>query len=149
MKKPIESAVSKALGGIFNLPQLDNVITAYMIVDGKEYELRSFSTEFGQYVDHKNQPQSEIKGGIIQVSFYQLPDDNLTRWMFSASVKKDGQIQFRRKSSNITLRITFKEARCIGYYKSMGQKVTGFESRITISPKEISLNDTEHRNNWT
>lgn len=148
MNKLVESVAGKALGGLFNLPQLDNAVTAYLVLDGKEYELRSFNTEFGQFIDHKGQPQSEIKGGIIHLSLYQLPDDNLNRWMFSANGRKDGQIEFRRKSSSVILRVVFKEAQCIGYHKSIGQKATGFEAKLTLSPKEIVLNDTMHRNHW-
>lgn len=148
MNKLVESAATKALGSLFNLPQIDNAVTAYMVLDGKEYELRSFSTEFGQFIDHKGQPQSEIKGGVIQISLYQLPDDSLNRWMFSANSRKDGEIQFRRKSSNPVLRISFKEAQCVGYHKSIGHRNTGFEIKLTISPKEMSLNDVIHRNHW-
>lgn len=42
---------------LFNLPQIDANLTAWFILDGKEYEMDQFNISFGQSVDHKGQPQ--------------------------------------------------------------------------------------------
>lgn len=143
-----KTVAANKLNNIFNLPQPDSEVTAYLVLEGKEYELRSFSTEFGQPFDWKGQPQSEIKGGLLHFSLYQLPDNTINRWMFSPNMRKSGEIQFRKKASNIPLRIKFTEAQCISYKKDVGRKDIGFEANLIISPLEVFLNEVMHSNNW-
>ena len=38
---------------LFSLPKIDSDLTAWFILDGKEYEMSQFSISFGQSVDHK------------------------------------------------------------------------------------------------
>jgi hypothetical protein len=147
--KNIKSAAEKAVS-TFNLPQPESVITAWLVLDGKEYELKSFSTEFAQSTDYKGQPQAEVKGGLLHLSFFQLPDENINRWMLrtGTSGSKSGEIQFRKKTSNMPLRINFVDARCINYQKKLGSSRTGFDVKIVISPKEITFNEILHSNRW-
>ena len=143
----MKNIVSSA-SNLLNLPQPEGEVTAYLVLEGKEYELRSFFTEFGQPSDYKGQPQGEIKGGLIHFSLYQLPGDNFNRWMFSPSMRKSGEIQFRKKGSSMPLRITFTDAQCVSYKKEIGRKDIGFEAKFVISPKEIALNGLLHSNEW-
>lgn len=143
----IKDKAQKAIGTIFNLPQPEGEITSWLIVDGKEYELRSFATEFGQASDHKGQPQHEVKGGLLHISLYEIPDDNINQWMLRSTMIKSGEIQFRRPSASMPLRIMFKDAQCVSYEKEMGYADIGFEVKLILSPKEISLNDVAQSNN--
>ena len=66
--------------GLFNLPQIDSDLTAWFILDGKKYEMSQFSISFGQSVDHKGQPQDEVRGGRMLVSLSQTLPDSINRW---------------------------------------------------------------------
>ena len=46
---------------LFSLPKIDSDLTAWFILDGKEYEMSQFSISFGQSVAHKGQPQDEVR----------------------------------------------------------------------------------------
>jgi hypothetical protein len=143
----IKDKAKNTLDKIFNLPQPEGETTAWMVLDGKDYELRAFVTEFGQACDHKGQPQHEVKGGLLHISLYQIPDDVINRWMLRPSVRKSGEIQFRLPSSSMPLRIVFTDAQCVSYEKEIGYKDIGFEAKLILSPKEISLNGTSQSNN--
>ena len=147
--KKIKATVTE-VANAFNLPQPEGTIAVWLVLDGKEYELKSFSTEFTQTTDHKGQPQAEVKGGLLYLSFYQLPDDNLNRWMLRTGTagRKSGEIHFRKQTSNMPLRISFVDAECISYQKKLGSNNTGFDMKIVISPKEILLNGVLHSNRW-
>lgn len=116
----VQNKAKDALDKIFNLPQPEGEITSWMVLDGKEYELRAFVTEFGQATDHKGQPQHEVKGGLLHISLHQVPDDVINHWMIRPTVKKSGEIQFRLSSASTPLCIAFKDAQCVSYEKEMG-----------------------------
>lgn len=136
-------------GGFLNFEQHDTNIHAYFVVNSKEYELRHFSTEFRQAIDHKGQPQQEVKGGLLSLTLYALPDDQINNWMMLSTQKHSGSIEFRRKSASSILRINFENATCINYVKELGNKELGLVVRLIISPEEVSFNDDVfHRNHW-
>ena len=64
---------------LFSLPKIDSDLTAWFILDGKEYEMSQFSISFGQSVDHKGQPQDEVRGGRMLVVLTQALPDSMYR----------------------------------------------------------------------
>ena len=52
---------------LFSFLQVDSDLTAWFILDGQEYEMSRFDINFAQSVDHKGQPQDEVRGGIMSI----------------------------------------------------------------------------------
>lgn len=73
--------------GLFSLPQIDSDLTAWFILDGKEYEMNQFNITFGQAVDHKGQPQDETRGGQMQVVLSEALPESVYRWAMSSVSK--------------------------------------------------------------
>ena len=67
--------------GIFNFLQPDANLIVWLILDGWEYELNQFNISFGQLVDHKGQPQDEVRGGGIVLGFSEILPESIYRWV--------------------------------------------------------------------
>lgn len=132
----------------FNLiqPQPDGNLTAVLVFMGKTYNLCQFSTTFEQPSDEKGEPQAEVRGGKLLVVLSQIPDDNLSYWASNQWSRKDGEIAFRNETGTPPLRITFKEAYCIGLTQEINQ---GVKTSLLISLKSIQINGVSTlNNNW-
>lgn len=132
--------------GLFSLPQIDSDLTAWFILDGKEYEMSQFSISFGQSVDHKGQPQDEVRGGRMLVGLTQTLPDSIYRWALS-SFSKNGEIVFRSKTTNAPLRIEFMNAYCVNFVRNIIDS-EGVKTDLLISPDEILINGISFDNHW-
>lgn len=132
--------------GLFSLPQIDSDLTAWFILDGKEYEMDQFNINFGQSVDHKGQPQDEVRGGRMLVGLTQALPDSMYRWAMT-SIPKNGEIVFRSKTANAPLRIIFNNAYCVNFQRKMSDGI-GINTVLLISPDELIINGISFDNHW-
>lgn len=133
--------------GLFSFPQIDSDLTAWFILDGKEYEMGQFNISFGQAVDeHKGQPQDEVRGGKMLVGLTQTLPDSLYRWAMNSS-KKNGEIVFRSKTANAPLRITFMNTYCVNFQRVITNG-GGVNTTLVLSPDEIIINGISFDNHW-
>lgn len=131
---------------LFELPQIDSDLTVWFVLNGKEYEMGRFSISFGQSVDHKGQPQDEVRGGRMLVGLTQTLPDSIYRWAMS-SVPKNGEIAFRSKTTNAPLRIEFINAYCVNFDRQITEG-GGVNTSLFISPDEILVNGISFDNHW-
>lgn len=132
--------------GLFSLPQIDSDLTAWFILDGREYEVSQFSISFSQSADHKGQPQDEIRGGRMLIGLTQTLPDNIYRWAMT-SCSKNGEVVFRSKTTNAPLRIEFMNAYCINFQRQITDG-GGVNTSLFISPDEILINGISFDNHW-
>ena len=133
-------------GNIFNFPSVDSDITVWFILDNREYELSQFSISFGQSVDHKGQPQNEVRGGRMMLSLTQTLPDDIYKWAMTSSTK-NGEVTFRSKTANAPLKIEFRNAYCTSFERSI-EAMVGLTSTLVISPEEITINGIHFDNHW-
>ena len=133
-------------GNIFNFPLVDSDLTVWVVLDGKEFELNQFSISFGQSVDHKGQPQNEVRGGRMLLSLTQTLPDNIYKWAMTSSTK-NGEVVFRSKTVNAPLKIEFTNAYCVNFERSIDIQ-TGLISNLVISPEEVAINGISLDNHW-
>lgn len=131
---------------LFSLPQIDSDLTAWFILDGKEYEMSQFNISFGQSVDHKGQPQDEVRGGRMLVGLTQTLPDSIYRWAMT-SVSKNGEIVFRSKTANAPFRVIFTNAYCVNFQRNIING-SGVNTLLFISPDEILVNGISFDNHW-
>lgn len=131
---------------LFELPQIDSDLTVWFVLDGKEYEVGWFCISFGQSVDHKGQPQDEVRGGRMLVGLTQTLPDCIYRWVMG-SVPKNGEIAFRSKTTNAPLRIEFINAYCVNFDRQITEG-GGVSTSLFISPAEILVNGISFDNHW-
>ena len=131
---------------LFNFSQVDSDLTAWFILDGKEYEMAQFNINFGQAVDTKGQPQDETRGGRMIVGLTQILPDSIYRWAMT-STPKNGTVVFRSKTANAPLRIEFINAYCVNFIRNLSGK-GGVNTALHISPDEILINGMDFDNHW-
>jgi hypothetical protein len=111
--------------------------------------LLSCNFGFTQDVDQRGMPKSEVKGGLITISFESTDDTFIMQWMISPTADKEGKIEFLSEEDSKALKtLNFKDARCISYRESFvrgGSMMT----EIIISAREVNISAVEHKNAWT
>lgn len=116
----------------------------------KTYVLEKFDLNFNQDLDQKGKPDGLPKGGIMTLTFGETPDYAVNEWMCRENVLRDGEIRFQ--SGDIKIRkgadliISFKDAYCIKYHKSI--RNGNFFTTITISPRTVKIGNEEFTNRW-
>ncbi|MDO4230155.1 MAG: type VI secretion system tube protein TssD [Capnocytophaga sp.] len=128
--------------------QPDANLEVYLILKGKEYQLKQFNISFFQATDVKGEPQSEVRGGKFTISVPELPDAQLLYWATNQWAKRDGEIVFRNKTSSAPLKIKFENAYCI----DMSQRTNVSQGVVTsyvISAESLQLNEVNFDNQWT
>lgn len=123
-------------------------IQAKFILDGEKYDVEDFKINFSQPVDHKGQPQHEMKGGQIMVSISQIPGNNMYQWAKKATELKGGSVIFQTDLGISVLRVTFSNAYCVSLTRDISA-ITGTKTTLYIAPEKVSLNGIEHNNFWS
>jgi len=130
------------------------VLAARLHIDGHEQEsdgipLLYCSYFFSQNIDQRGLPKSEVKGGLINLTFHSLDDQEIMHWMVSAKADKNGKIIFAGDENAKAFKtIEFKDARCVSYHESFIRDGS-MTIDLTISARELTISGVTHKNIWT
>lgn len=127
--------------------QVDSNIDSYLFIDGFKYEVSRFSISFSQAVDHKGQPQHEVKGGQFIVILTQIPNPTIYDWAKRSNKAKSGQILFQTATRGTILDLKFEEAHCFNLTQNINYQ-RGTEVKMVITANKITISDFVHNNNW-
>ncbi|MEN9919023.1 MAG: hypothetical protein RL662_1459 [Bacteroidota bacterium] len=130
---------------LFNLPFVH--VNVYLELDGQRYEAEHFSMGFAQDIDYKGQPQHEVKGGQLSLTFTQAMHDTVYIWAKKATLRKSGKIIFWSEMAGTILQIDFENANCIHLTHKINA-LTGTETTLAIAPEAVTLNGMKHTNKW-
>lgn len=115
----------------------------------RHYILEEFDLEFKQDVDAKGRPDSPVHGGLITITFSDIPDENINAWMLNLSQKKDGEFRFftndRMIMESAKLQIRFENAYCVTYQKTVSPMGAGVLTTLVIAPETIKIGNEEWR----
>ena len=138
-------------GKLFYGKNMPAMVTEFRFMK-KKYILEEFDLEFRQDVNEKNKPDSDTYGGILTLTFSEAPDQWINLWMMNPYEKRDGEIRFLTNESKITegaaLIITFQDAYCISYQKTLNPKGAGTLTTLIVSPHKIKVGTEEFENKW-
>ncbi len=95
--------------------------------------------------------QNPTGGGLIDIIIESTSSTDLFDWMVSANKKKNGSITFYRRDAMSRLkRLDFTDALCVRYDEDFDHDgASPMTTRVTISAREIVLEDVTVSNNWT
>ncbi len=104
---------------------------------------------FSQEIDDRGLPKSIVKGGVINLSFKSMDDEEIMWWMVSSQADKNGKITFAgEEGEKVFKTLEFKDARCVAYKESFVRDVEMIQE-ITISAREITVSGATFSNSWT
>lgn len=127
--------------------QPDGNVSAELSLLGKTYSISEFSTTFDQPTDSVGEPEGEVRGGKLELTLSQLPDDFLLQWAMSRWMRKSGEVIFKNQTGTSPLRISFVEASCV----KLRQKTVdggGAHTALVVSAKEILFNGVLLESGW-
>lgn len=130
------------------------VLTSRLYINGHEsgregIPLQTCNYSFLQDIDQRGLPKSEVKGGVITLSFSSIDDQEIMHWMISSRADKNGKITFSgEETEKVFKTLEFKDARCISYHESFVRNSEMVEE-IVISAREITVSGVTHTNTWT
>ncbi len=130
------------------------VLTGRLHIEGHETEdegipLLTCDYSFSQDIDQRGLPKSQVQGGVINMSFSSIDDEEIMYWMIYSNADKNGRIVFSGgEDEKIFKELEFRDARCIYYRETFTRDVEMVEE-ISISAREISLSGVNHMNTWT
>ncbi|HEX4852074.1 MAG TPA: type VI secretion system tube protein TssD [Puia sp.] len=119
-------------------------------LDGNEFSVLSCSYAFGQGVDAKGQPTTEVQGGNISLQIAASDDSSIIGWMIDPNGKKNGSIVFQRSDQDSTLKeVKFEEGYCVGYSETFNANSTmPMTISLNITAKKISVGDASLEKKW-
>jgi hypothetical protein len=123
---------------------------AKLHIDGEEYNILDFDTQFSQGKDATGKPIGEPKGGTISVIIESTQSTNFLSWMLNSSMTKDGKIVFYRRDAMSKMKeLSFVKAFCVNYREQF-TSTNNIPMKITLElvAKEITFGDAKFSNNW-
>ncbi len=129
------------------------VLSAKLHIAGHQNEkegihLLSCEFRFSQETDQKGLPTSKVHGGMIDLSFASIDDNEIFQWMISEDADKDGKISFSGDNTTKPFKtLEFKDARLISYEEKFNDQ-SEMITYLTISAREITISGVKHSNAW-
>ena len=119
-------------------------------LDGNEFSVLTCTYSFGQGIDSKGQPSSDVQGGTISLQIAASDDSSIIGWMIDPNGKKNGSIVFKRADQDSTLKeVQFEDGYCIGYSESFNANASmTMTITLNISAKKVSVGDASHEKKW-
>jgi len=113
-----------------------------MILGSKEFKVLHATYKFTQAIDQQNRPNGKPKGSTIDVTIESSTDNEITEWMVSDKMKKDGKIIFYKRDSESAMKtIAFKDAFCVEMEETFdADNKDPMKLRIKLSAGNISVN---------
>jgi hypothetical protein len=123
---------------------------AKLIIDENSMNVLDCSFGFEQGADHTGRPSQHPRGGKINVLIETNKKTDFFEWITSPNSKKNGEILFYKRDNLSGLKnIKFTDAFCLNYQESFNANDGDpLKTRLLISAKEISVNNTEYKNLW-
>ena len=129
-------------------------IMARLHIEGhsKEKEgLRLLSCDFGfrQDIDSRGMQTSNVKPGLIRVSFKGTEDAEIVQWMLGKDTVKNGRITYSGFTSAGPVRkVVFQDALLVNYYEHFTDQ-TDIVIDLTISARKITVAGVGFSSFWS
>lgn len=119
-------------------------------IDGQEFNVLEFDTQFTQGKDATGKPIGEPKGGTISIIIEATQNTDFLSWMLNSSLTKDGKIVFYRRDAMSKMKeLKFVKSFCINYREQF-TSTNNIPMKITLElvARELTFGDAKFSNNW-
>ncbi|KGN69355.1 hypothetical protein HQ40_07075 [Porphyromonas gulae] len=118
-----------------------------LLTDG--LELEKFSYSFDQAVDIHGKVQGEVRSGTLQLTFANLPTNEVIDWMLNSRKYKDGTIVMCDMNDTPLQKISFATAACIGMDINFSEAGGTYAStRIALYARKLTIGGIIVENDW-
>ena len=119
-------------------------------VDGEEMNILHCSFRLSQATDTTGKPTAIPMGGSVTLVVESNGTTGMFDWMVSPTQTKSGIITFYRRDTFSKLKtLQFIDVHCVDYYETFDHNgESPMQVQITLSAKEIKLNESQFKNNW-
>lgn len=123
---------------------------AKLKIDGEEMNILHCGFRFSQGIDATGKPVAIPQGGTVQLTIESTGATDLFDWMINPTLTKSGIITFFRRDNMSKLKtLEFGDAHCVDYYETFDHVgETPMQIQLSISARELKLNESEFKNNW-
>lgn len=123
---------------------------AKLKVDGEELNVLHCAFRVSQSTDATGKPTAIPQGGAVTLLVESNGSTDLFDWVVSPTQTKSGSITFFRRDNLTTLKtFEFTDAHCVDYYETYDHSSDSpMQIQITLSAKEVKLNESSFKNNW-
>ena len=123
---------------------------AKLTIDEEDINVLHCGYRFSQLTDATGKPTAIPQGGTINLVVESDGATDLFDWMISPTQTKSGVITFLRRDEKSKLKtLRFTDAHCVDYYETFDHvSDEPMQIQLTISAREIKLNESEFKNNW-
>ena len=127
-------------------PLVDANTNGWLIVDGREYEISQFNIGVRQEVDHKGQPQSDIRGGQMLIVLTEALPDSMYHWAMRTQAK-NGEVVFKSQTGSAPLKVEFANGYCMNLLRTINDG-SGLTTNLIISSEKVVINGITLDNSW-
>ena len=123
---------------------------AKLKIDGEEMNVLQCGFRFTQVTDATGKPTALPQGGTVSLIIESTGGTDMFDWMISPTQTKGGVITFYRRDTASKLKtLEFVDAHCVDYHETFDHVGDHpMQVQLTISAREIKLNDSGFKNNW-
>lgn len=123
---------------------------AKLHLEGEEIDVFHCGFRFTQMTDATGKPTAIPQGGTINLVVEATASTDLFDWMISPTQTKNGDVTFYRRDNNSKLQtLEFTDALCVDYFEHFDHVGDNpLQIELTISARELKLNDSDFKNNW-
>ncbi len=113
------------------------------------YELLSCNYSFAQGTDQNGKPQTDVKGGTIDVVYPNVPPTEFMIWMLKSGKLENGAIVICDANDVPLQKILFEDGACVALNVDYSQQGASFTSTsITIQVNKIKIGEVQLENRW-
>jgi hypothetical protein len=123
---------------------------AKLHLDGEEVNVLHCGFRLTQMTDATGKHTAVPQGGSINLLLESTSSSDLFDWMVNPTQTKSGDITFYRRDTLSKLKtLEFTDAHCVDYYETFDHVGDNpLQIQLTLSARELKLNDSEFKNNW-
>jgi len=114
------------------------------------YELESCSYGFSQGVNVDGKAQTEVRGGLMNVTIPGIPPMDIITWALDSRKYNDGVIVLCDSDNMPLEKVRFTDAACINMEIVYSQQGKGYTAaKLTLQARKIAVGSINLNNRWT
>ncbi len=125
--------------------------TTVLCLDGSPnaYELGNFSFTLSQPVDVRGKAQGEVRAGVLDMMFENLPSNEMSKWMLNTRNFRNGSVKIYGENGSVMQEVAFKKATCIGMDIRYMESGSGYcMTHLIVQAYSLTVDGVIVENNW-